>query len=478
MTPQLQQAIRLLQLSAADLSQEIQDALDSNLMLETEEEGELRDRRERDDRLEQADALLDEEPPRRNGEAEIDPEATALSDELPVDSDWSDIYDGYVPPRGAGDEDFADTDYLMQRGSRQTLRDFLRWQINLAHLTPADEAIADAIVDAVGEDGYLTCSLADIQSALEDQSLSLDEVEAVLHRVQALEPAGVAARTPQECLLIQLRQLPDDTPLRERAIAVCRDHFGLLTAKDHNQLKRRASLTDSELERIGELIRSLHPRPGSLVSESEPEYIIPDVVVYKSGGQWRVELNPDAVPRLRVNPDYARLIRRADQSQDNTCLKNHLNEARWLIKSIASRNETVVRVASKIVDLQRAFFEHGEEAMRPLVLKDVATALDLHESTVSRVTSQKYMHTPRGTFEFKYFFSSHLSTAEGGECSSTAIRAVIRKIIAAEPARKPLSDNRISSILGAQGIEVARRTVAKYREAMGIPPSNERKRLL
>jgi RNA polymerase sigma-54 factor len=278
--------------------------------------------------------------------------------------------------------------------------------------------------------------------------------------------------------LIQLRQLPDVTPYQPEAIEMCTRHFALLAGHDFGQLKRRMRLDDADLQRIVELLRSLHPRPGNQIAASEPQYVIPDVFVSKRGGSWLVELNPDATPRLRVNPDYAKLIRRADQSDDNTCLKNHLQEARWFIKSLTSRNETVLRVATKIVELQRGFFEHGEEAMKPLVLRDVAEALEMHESTVSRVTTQKYMHTPRGTFEFKYFFSSHVSTAGGGECSATAIRALIKKLIAAEKPNKPLSDNKLAQILGDQGINVARRTVAKYRESMGISPSNERKRLL
>jgi RNA polymerase sigma-54 factor len=244
------------------------------------------------------------------------------------------------------------------------------------------------------------------------------------------------------------------------------------------QLKRRLKLSDNDLQEIIHLLRSLHPRPGVLVAEAESQYIIPDVFVSKRNDSWYVELNPEATPRLRVNPDYAKLIRRADQSEDNSCLKNHMQEARWFIKSLTSRNETVLRVASKIVELQRGFFEHGEEAMKPLVLRDVAEALEMHESTVSRVTTQKYMYTPRGTLEFKYFFSSHVSTSSGGECSATAIRALIKKLVAAEKQVKPLSDNKIAQILAEQGIKVARRTVAKYRESMGIPPSNERKRLL
>jgi RNA polymerase sigma-54 factor len=303
-------------------------------------------------------------------------------------------------------------------------------------------------------------------------------VEAVLHRIQAFDPPGVGARNPQECLLIQLHQLPDSTPQLAQAIKLCHDHFSLLAGQDQNQIKRRLKIDDEELVQIMQLIRSLNPRPGTMIAQSEPEYVIPDVFVSKRHGRWVVELNAETTPKLRVNNDYASLIRRADQSDDNTFLKNHLQEARWFIKSLQSRNETILRVASKIVEYQRGFFEHGEEAMKPLVLRDIAEALEMHESTISRVTTQKYMHTPRGTLEFKYFFSSHVSTSAGGECSSTAIRALIKKLIAAEKPNKPLSDNKIATLLSEQGIEVARRTVAKYRESMGIPPSNERKRLI
>jgi RNA polymerase sigma-54 factor len=277
--------------------------------------------------------------------------------------------------------------------------------------------------------------------------------------------------------MLQLRQLPDDTPHRASALRICELFFDALARNDLDELRRRTKLSSAELGRCLELVRSLQPRPGSLISEVRPDYVIPDVLVRKRAGTWQVELNPETQPKLRVNDDYAKLIRRADDGAENACLKTHLQEARWFIKSLLSRNDTVLRVAAKIVELQRDFFDYGEEAMRPLILRDVADSLELHESTVSRVTTQKYMHTPRGTLEFKYFFSSHVGTATGGECSSTAIRAFIRKLVAAEATSKPLSDSKIAGILSEQGINVARRTVAKYREAMGIPPSNERKRL-
>lgn len=483
MTPQLQQAIRLLQLSTLDLRQEIQEALDSNLMLETEEEGYLRDQthdQEASHRNETEDGFAESGEDLRGGggdeEQELDPERYRLSEDLPVDSDWGDLYDNYLPGAG-GARDSEETDFLAQVSRATSLHDHLLWQLNLTPFSPTDQVVALALLDAINEDGYLTTGIEDIHAGLGDPNLDLDEVLAVLHRIQDFDPPGTGARNLQECLLIQLRQLPADSPHRDNALRLCEQHFDLLANQDWGPLKRRLQWTDEDLTGIMALLRSLHPRPGSLVAEVEPQYVTPDVFVTRRNGAWHVELNPEAMPRLRVNPDYAKLIRRADQSDDNTCLKNHLQEARWFIKSLTSRNETVLRVATKIVELQRGFLEHGEEAMKPLVLRDVADALEMHESTVSRVTTQKYMYTPRGTFEFKYFFSSHVSTSTGGEASATAIRALIKKLVAAEPPGRPLSDDRIAKILEEQGIQVARRTVAKYREGLGIPTSIERKRL-
>jgi RNA polymerase sigma-54 factor len=475
MTPQLQQAIRLLQLSMLDLQHEIQDALDSNLMLETAEEAERRNGEESPEAAAEArertsaDAGMDKE---------VSPESTPMPEELPVDSEWSDVYDSYLPSGGHAADDTGDFDLFAQQSRPISLHDHLHWQLNLSRLEGTDVAIATALIDAIDEDGYLKTGPAELLETLGDDDLALDEIEAVMHWVQSLDPPGVGARDLRECLLIQLRQLPVDTPQRDVAIAVCERYFEALAKNDLEYISRRLAVSVDDVRGATALIRAQHPRPGSLIAEMEPQYVTPDVFVRKREGSWVVELNPETMPKLRVNPDYAKLIRRADQSEDNTCLKNHLQEARWFIKSLASRNDTVLRVASKIVELQRDFLEYGEEAMKPMVLRDVAEALGLHESTVSRVTTQKYMYTPRGTYEFKFFFSSHVSTASGGECSSTAIRAFIRKLVAAEKSDKPLSDNKIAEILSDQGIQVARRTVAKYREAMGIPPSNERKRLI
>ena len=298
-----------------------------------------------------------------------------------------------------------------------------------------------------------------------------------MHRIQRFDPIGIGARDPGESLLIQLGDLPKETKWLNRAIELIRDHVNLLGNRDYNQIMRRMKLDESELQEVLTLVQSLNPRPGSHITNETPQYVVPDVFVVNNNGKWQVDLNIEATPKLRINNQYAGLVKRADSSKDNTYLRNHLQEARWFLKSLQSRNETLLKVARCIVDQQSNFFDYGEEAMKPLVLRDIAETVEMHESTISRVTTQKYMHTPRGILEFKHFFSSHVSTADGGECSATAIRAIIKKLVAAEPPTKPLSDNKMASLLDDQGIKVARRTIAKYREAMSIPPSNERKRL-
>lgn len=477
MTPQLQQAIRLLQLSISDLRQEIQEALDSNLMLENAEEVEFPNgydhHRPTDETLETAGAAAEQEQ-----EQEIRPEDMPILDELPVDVEWTDHYDSDLPGGGVATAQATDECDIFARHSKApTLRDHLYWQLNLSRLDDVSLAIAAGIVDAIDKDGYFTATPEDLLATFDDADLTPGEIEVVLHRVQSLDPPGVGARDLRECLLIQLRHLPVGTRMRGPAIDVCDRYFEALAKNDTEQIRHALRLPAQAMDEIIDLIRSLHPRPGTLVTDLDPQYVIPDVIVRKRKTAWIVELNPETAPRLRVNPDYAKLIRRADRSRDNLCLKKHLQEARWFINSLASRNDTVLKVASKIVELQRDFFEYGEEAMKPMVLRDLAEALELHESTISRVTTEKYMCTPRGTFKFKYFCSSYLSTDSGDERSSTAVRAHIRKLVAAENPRHPLSDNKIAAILAEQGIKVARRTIAKYREGMGVPPSNERKRL-
>ncbi len=476
MTPQLQQAIRLLQLSTLDLQQEIQSALESNFMLEESDEADRTNAAGAELGPGESAATSDKQGP-TGQDSEIRGEATAMPDELPVDSLWGDTFDGYLPSTSHSNDDNPDYDPLVQQSSPLTLHDHLLWQLNLSRFSEDDLGIALAVIDAINPDGYLGADVDELVATIASDDVGPDEVQSVIHHIQALDPPGVAARDLQECLLLQLRQLPLDTPQRDTAIAVCTHHFARLSKGELGDIGRRLNLDQVELALAVGLIRSLNPRPGSAVADLQPEYIIPDILVSRRSGTWHVELNPETTPKLRVNADYAKLIRRADHTADNACLKDHLQEARWFIKSLTSRNDTVLRVATKIVELQRDFLDYGEEAMRPMVLRDIADALELHESTVSRVTTQKYMHTPRGTFEFKFFFSSHVNTASGGECSSTAIRALLRKLVAAEAPGKPLSDHKLADVLAQQGIKVARRTIAKYREALGIPPSSERKRL-
>lgn len=485
MTPQLQQAIRLLQLSTVELNMEVQQALESNMMLEAvDEEEDSADLAEQGPSTELAMRVEPVEGTAgasdiENGEAE-GTIGDGIPAELPVDSAWDDIYDTPASYSSSGDVDGAD--FENQRGAGETLQDYLLWQVNLSPISETDRAIALAIIDALNSDGGLTSSLEDIHLALgcdgSDVAVDMDEIEAVLHRVQSLDPPGVGARDLGECLTLQMAQLEPATPWLEQARRLVSNHLDLLAAHDFVQLTRRMNLAKEELQQVIALIQAMNPRPGARFQDARVEYVVPDVYVRKRKGVWQVELNADVIPHLRVNSYYAGMVRRADNSPDNASLKAHLQEARWFIKSLRSRSETLLRVATAIVERQRSFLEHGEEAMKPLVLHDIAEALELHESTISRVTTRKYMHTPRGVYELKYFFSSHLSTTFGGECSSTAIRAVIRKMIAAENPLKPLSDSKIAAVLSDQGVKVARRTVAKYREAMTIPPSSERKGLI
>ncbi|HIE54919.1 MAG TPA: RNA polymerase factor sigma-54 [Chromatiaceae bacterium] len=474
MTPQLQQAIRLLQLSTLELSQEIQQALESNLMLELDENQESLpgNGEESPQKLDTKEGEL------ATAESEIPAESDTIPEELPVDASWEDQYDIPITRnQPTGDEE--QPDFLARESQEETLQDHLRWQLNLTPFSDRDRRIAEVIIDGIDRDGYLQLSTEEILASLDDEEeLEESEVLSVLHRIQRFDPPGVAARSPQESLALQVEQLPADVPLKEAALELLQHHFELLATGNTAKLKRKLRLGEQELAALFNLIRSLNPRPGASISPSDATYVQPDVFVEKKEDRWVVSLNPESTPKLRINPAYAALVKRADNSSDNVTLKDHLQEARWFLKSLRSRNETLLRVASKIVEIQQGFFERGEEAMKPLILRDIAEALEMHESTISRVTSNKYMYTPRGVLEFKYFFSSHLATTSGTDASATAIRARIRKLVLSEDPKKPLSDNKIAALLSDEGIKVARRTVAKYREAMAIPPSNERKRLV
>ncbi len=474
MTPQLQQAIRLLQLSTMDLRLEIQQAIESNPMLEL-----LEDEDDQDQRLGE-DRDLSEPAPETTDVFDADGAEgdwqESIPEELAVDSNWDDVYQATAPAAPALPDDY---DPDTKDGTEESLIDYMLWQLNLTPMTDRDRAIASAIIDAIGADGLLTVPDAEIMSGFDPHlDIELDEYLAVLKRIQQFDPPGIAARDLRECLAIQLHQLPDDGPWVAEARNLVDCHLDLLASQDLAGLKRKCQLEDEALRDVVRLIQSLNPRPGAGIGSDNTEYVIPDVIVRKVKNKWLVELNADAAPRLRINPEYAGLVRRADSSADNAYLKNNLQEARWFLKSLISRNETLLKVATRIVEHQRGFLEYGEEAMKPLVLNEIAEAVSMHESTISRVTTRKYMHTPRGVFELKYFFSSHLGTSTGGEVSSTAIRALIKKLTADENPKKPLSDSKIAAILTEQNINVARRTVAKYRELLSIPPSNERKRLV
>lgn len=485
MTPQLQQAIRLLQLSTLELNTEIQDVLDSNMMLEVGEEGESDSSASSE---ENNDFSLNENTQSSN-ESNLEAAAdTATSDtmpdDLPVDTSWDDIYDSILPGTTSASSSStynADDQPEVYTSSTESLHDSLRWQVKMTPFSEVDAAIAEVIVDEINDDGFLQISVEEITASLAeldaDIEVEVDEVEAVLKQIQNFDPAGVGARDLRESLSIQLHRQPNDIDLREYAISLVDNYFDLLANREYPQLMRKMKISEEDLKDIIQLIQSMNPRPGGQVASNQAEYIIPDVTVKKVNNTWKVELNSDAAPKLRINSTYANMIKDVKNSDDNSSMKNHLQEARWFIKSLLSRNETLLKVAHCIVERQKEFLEHGEESMKALVLHDIAEAVEMHESTISRVTTKKYMHTPRGIFELKYFFSSHVSTASGGECSATAIRALIKKLVVAEMPNKPLSDNKIALILEEQGINVARRTVAKYRESLAIPPSNERKRL-
>ena len=378
------------------------------------------------------------------------------------------------PSQSIGDSDmnFAERDSLPE-----TLQSHLLWQLNLTRFSAADHTIALAFIDAVDVDGRLTQTPEQIHLGLASDDIELDEIMAVLHRLQHFEPTGVFAADLRECLLIQLRQMAVETPHRETAGLLVSRHIEQIPVADPKNLARRMRTTPDDIVGALSLIRSLNPTPGSSVESEVTEYIVPDVFVKRVDGRWRVELNPDIAPKLRINDHYAELLS-AGSNTDKDYGRASMQEAKWFIKSLLSRNETLLKVASSIVQHQRAFLDHGDEAMRPLILADIAGEVDLHESTVSRATTRKYMHTPRGIYELKYFFSSHVATTEGGECSSTAIKALIKRIVTQENPQKPLSDAKLCTLLADEGVVVARRTIAKYREQMNIGPSNERKRYI
>lgn len=443
-------ALGLLQLSAVELAARVQEALEGNVLLERGDEEEPTP-----------------PPPSTQEEGVVTREAP-----VELSTDW----DGTVGMGVSGwDDEDGEHAEAPDRGGGQSLKEYLLWQLELARLSARDAAIGAAIIDSLNDDGYLTEPLEEIRQALadSDESPEPEEMYAVLHRVQAFDPPGVAARDLKECLLLQLRQ-EDATDVAQRlAMTLVQDHLETLATHEYAPLCRLLDVQRAELDAALSIILGLHPRPGTAIAGGQVDYVLPEVLVIRRGSGWHVELNPEAVPRVRVNASYAAALRRGDSGSD---MARQLQEARWLVRSIRMRNETLIRVARSIVSRQGAFLERGEEAMQPLLMKDLAAELDLHESTVSRVVANKHMATPRGTLAFRHFFSAELAADDGGAFSATAIRAMIKKLVAQEDPHAPLSDNHITQELTSRGIRVARRTVAKYRESMTIPPAHERRR--
>jgi len=455
LTPQLQQSIRLLQLSTLELEQELEKYLQENPLLE---------------RVEEEYAPLQPGPSDQDSESAAD-DNTGNDIETAVtsadDESWlGDEENNYSGSSSSGSFDDDDGDFQDVQVATTSLREHLSSQLGLISIPDRDHTLVQCLIEALDDDGYLTLSLEELAETLPAElEIEPEELQIALNHLQCFDPTGVGARNAQECLALQLEAL-DDSDTSALALKIVRKHLDLLAGRDFIRLKKLVECDDVQLRDAQSLIRSLNPRPGSKYAALEARYITPDVVVRKIRGQWVVNVNSDAFPRLRINSLYAQILSR----QRGSGLAGQLQEARWLIKNVQQRFDTILRVAQSIVDRQRQFFDHGEVAMRPLVLREIADILGLHESTISRVTTQKYMATPRGIFELKYFFGSHVATEAGGACSATAIRALIKQLIASEEQKDPLSDSQLSEILGQQGIVVARRTIAKYREALGIPP--------
>jgi RNA polymerase sigma-54 factor len=483
MTPQLQQAIRLLQLSTLELQSEIQQTLEENPMLEQDEDiaESPVEAESQAEKLETDDLTSANESSTENDDPHLDMEKSQeMPDDLAVDSTWEDTYDitTATAPSSQASSD-SNNDFLENQSIEgDTLSEHLIWQLHNSQFSDNDQIIAIAIIDAINDDGYLTESIEELYEGLKDElDIEIDEVEAVLHRIQRFDPIGIAARDLKECLLLQLEQFDEKTPGLADVTNIIEHHLDLLGAHDYARLQKKTRRDEEQLKKLITFIQALNPKPGASISPNKAQYVIPDIFVRKINGQWHVSLNPEASPNLRINAVYENHLKNAGRGNDTSHLRNSLQEARWFLKSLQSRSDTLQRVGDAIVKRQRLFLDYGDEGMKPMVLRDIAEELEMHESTISRVTTNKFMHTPRGVYEFKFFFSSHVSTADGGECSATAIRSMVKKLIENENPKKPMSDNKISSLLVKEGINVARRTVAKYRESMLIPPSNERKRL-
>ena len=492
MTPQLQQAIKLLQLSTMELHQEMIEQVYSNPLLEIDDDNasEINSDQRPSSSAPNDTIAVDLNAYHGNlHETAVDATDKAVTEtelddiwqnentqNLPVDANWDEVYSPTMQVSSGAAENNWEQVYQVT----ESLQDHLTWQLNLTPFSDRDREIAEAYIDAISPSGFINENLADIvfyaTSENTENPVEEDEMIAVLRRLQQFDPPGIFARDISECLNIQLHQLSLDTPFISQSIRIASELLNDIASIDLASLCKKTRYSEEDLQGALRLIRSLNPRPGEALTVNEAEYIVPDAYVEKISGRWQVRLNDGSAPRLKINSLYSNLIKRSDDSKQNQFLKDNLAEAKWFLRSLESRNDTLMRVCMSIVELQQGFLEHGPIAMKPMVLSDIALKLYLHESTISRVTTNKYLATPRGVFELKYFFSSHLSTAAGGECSSTAVCAILKTLISAEKTSKPLSDNKLMLLLEDQGIQVARRTVAKYREGMGIPPSSRRKR--
>ncbi len=484
MTPQLQQAIRLLQLSTLELQSEVQQALEENPMLEQDEDNiDTSPATENDSHASDKQNTAsenDNDSAAENEDPHLDMENNQeLPDDLAIDANWEDTYDITTATAPNQSNNDSSNDFLENQSIEgNTLSEHLIWQLQNSQFSDNDLIIAIAIIDAINDDGYLTETVEQIFDGIKDElDIEIDEVEAVLHRVQRFDPVGIAARNLRECLLLQLEPFDSLTPGLADVKNIIEHHLDLLGAHDYARLQKKTRRDEQQLHELILFIQALNPKPGAAISKNNAQYVIPDIFVRKVNGHWQASLNPEASPRLKINAVYENHLKNAGRGNDTSYMRNSLQEARWFLKSLQSRSDTLQRVGDAIVKRQRLFLDYGDEGMKPMVLRDIAEELEMHESTISRVTTNKYMHTPRGVFEFKFFFSSHVGTADGGECSATAIRSMVKKLIESENPKKPMSDNKISLLLIKEGINVARRTVAKYRESMLIPPSNERKRL-
>lgn len=461
MTPQLQQAIRMLQLSAVELQQEVQEILETNPLLEEGVESEPQ--HEQENKHDEQTVVNDHE--------------NSLPEELETDSSWEDTYD--IPSMLGSNSPLDNTEPQESHSPTLSLHDHLIWQLNTIHLSERDHGISIALIDAINEDGYLATPLQELINTIQlDPPVEMEELTTQIHQIHQFDPSGVGASSLRECLLIQLHQSDMQSSAKNVAIDWITNHFNLIAEQNRELLCKKLTTDDETLLEALALIRTLNPHPGDKIESTSTEYVIPDLIVQKDGNQWLIELTPETSPKLRISPFYQSIKGKSRSGSDKEYISQNIQEARWFLKSLQNRNETLFKVASHIFQVQSDFLEHGAEKMRALTLRTIADATEMHESTISRVTTNKYAQTPQGIFELKYFFSSQLDTADGDGTSATAVRAMIRQIVDNEDSTQPISDHRITLLLAEKGVKVARRTVAKYRDILSIPPSNERKRLL